>query len=162
MSGFIVGRGASETQGKASTVLEFRAVVPAPASRVFAALTEARLLTRWFCDRAESEARAGGRIVLGWNRAGASAEPFVGTWTMFAPTRACGYLGGHAGYPDGHAGLIEFALEPGDAGTALAVRHTIPPGSGYEDIAEKYRSAWPRALARLEELFATSRPDHDA
>jgi len=143
-------------------VLEFHTTPGAPAERVFAALTEAPLLARWFCDRAESEARTGGRIVLTWSRTGEVAESFVGEWGAFEPFRACAYSGGHAGYPDGNAGLVEFSLEPRGARTALTVRHTFPPRPGYEAIAAKYGSAWPRALARLEALLATLRPEHDA
>jgi uncharacterized protein YndB with AHSA1/START domain len=135
-------------------VLEFRAALSAPAARVFAALTESGLLTRWFCDRAESEPRAGGRIVLTWSRAGQGAESFVGEWSAFEPFRACAYAGGHAGYPDGNAGLVEFSLEPRGSLTALTVRHTFPSRPGYETIAPKYGSAWPRALARLEALLS--------
>jgi uncharacterized protein YndB with AHSA1/START domain len=135
------------------TSLVFDVVITAPMARVFAALTEAPLLTRWFCDRAESEARAGGRIELGWK--GVGAESFAGDWTVFAPVYACAYVGEHSGPSKGHLGLVEFALESSGEGTALAVRHTYPSRPEYEAIAGKYGSAWPRALARLEALLAT-------
>jgi len=132
--------------------LEFDVAIAAPMARAFAALTEEALLTRWFCDRAESEARAGGRIALGWNREG--SESFAGHWTVFAPFHACTYLGAHSGHPEGDTASVEFALESSGEGTALAVRHTYPSRPEYEAIAGKYGSAWPRALARLEVLLA--------
>lgn len=160
----------TENTPAASIVLEFGAQLLSPVANVFAALTESAPLTRWFCDRAESEPRAGGRLVLGWNGPGASGESFTGQWTGFEPFRACAYAGGHSGYPDGDSGLVEFTLEPHHSvsplagappdGTRLIVRHTFPPRPEYEAIAARYRSAWPRALARLEALLAIhSRPE---
>jgi len=170
MSAPAPGRSGAENVSTGSIVLESGARLLSPVASVFAALTEAGSLTRWFCDRAESEPRAGGRLVLGWNGAGAGAESFAGHWTAFEPFRACAYVGGHSGYPDGVAGLVEFALEPhrsgkglagaASGGTRLSVRHTFPPRPEYETIATKYRFAWPRALARLEALLALhSRPE---
>lgn len=137
-------------------VLEFRHVVDAPPERVFAALTEPVWLARWFCDRAESTPGLGGTLVLGWDRLGESSPPFAGRWVEFRPPWACGYEGGHAGYPDGHAGRVAFELSARGAGTALTTRHTLPRRADYEPIAERYRAAWPRALARLTALLATA------
>ena len=129
--------------------LTFETEVAAPRSRLFAALTEARHLEHWFCARATSDPRPGGELVMTWDGPGAAAEPFRGQWTAVTPPDACGYHGGHAGYPDGDAGSVTFELEPLASGTRLHTRHTLPGQPDYEPVAARYRAAWPRALARL-------------
>ncbi len=109
MSAFAPRRAAVESVTGPLTSLVFDVEIVAPMPRVFAALTESALLTRWFCDRAASEAR-----------------------------------------------VVEYALESSGEGTALAVRHSFPSRPEYEATAAKYGSAWPRALARLEALLATT------
>ena len=136
-------------------VLEFHDRLAAPPEQVFAALTEPDRLARWFCDRAESASGEGGRLVLDWDRPGASPEPFIGRWVEFHPPSACAYEGGHAGYPDGYAGRVAFEISAHGAGAALVTRHSLPQRADYEPIAARYRAAWPRALARLAALLAS-------
>lgn len=133
----------------ASVLLEFRTELRAPLERIFAALTEGPHLARWFCDRADSAATAGGRMSLRWDRPGSSAQAFEGRWVVFRRPVACAFEGGHAGYPDGYAGRVGFELAPLGAGVVLLTRHRLPTRADYEPIVAVYRSAWPRALARL-------------
>jgi uncharacterized protein YndB with AHSA1/START domain len=133
--------------------------VAARPADVFAALTEARGLERWFCARAESDARAGGALNLEWRGPDASREPYAGVWTEFRPPFACTYRGGHAGYPNDDAGDARFTLEPVAGGTRVDVRHALPDGVAHDAFAERYAAAWPRALARLAALW--SAPDEE-
>jgi uncharacterized protein YndB with AHSA1/START domain len=137
------------TAATATVLLEFRTELGAPPEHVFAALTEGPRLARWFCDEAESTPSAGGRLTLRWNRPGASAQAFEGRWVVFEKPMSCAYDGGHSGYPDGYAGRVGFELAAGGPGTVLITRHRLPQRLDYEPIAESYRGAWPRALARL-------------
>lgn len=137
----------------ATILLEFRHEFFAPPALVFAALTRADQLACWMCDAAESESMVGGRLTLRWNGAGASAEPFRGHWVVYRPPFSCAFDGGHAGYPDGNAGRVGFEIAPGGTGTVLITRHRLPQRPDYEPIAETYRGAWPRALARLTALL---------
>jgi uncharacterized protein YndB with AHSA1/START domain len=139
--------------GTIVTVLEFRTELGAPPERVFAALTEAAGLERWFCDAAEIHATNGGRLRLSWKSEVASL-PFEGRWVVFEPPHACAYEGGHAGYPDGYGGRVGFELSPRPGGTTLVTRHRLPARPDYEPFAATYRAAWPRALARLSEYLA--------
>ena len=134
--------------------LEFRTGIAAPPARVFAALATGAGLARWFCDRAESEPAAGGRLMMSWSRAGGSGLPFEGRWVEMRPPERCAFEGGNADYPDGHAGRVEFELTGDGLGTALVTRHLLPGRPEYERIAERYRGAWPRALARLTEYLS--------
>ena len=129
--------------------LEFHTALAAPPERVFAAVTHAEHLARWFADQAESDARDGGRLLLRWTRAGSSEQPFIGQWVRFDAPRAAAFTGGHAGYPGGQAGRIEFSLEPDGTGTRLVTLHSMPPLVEYAPLARDYTGAWPRALDRL-------------
>lgn len=46
--------------------IQKRVLIQAPPATVFSALTEARELIRWFCDRASSDARVGGELSAYW------------------------------------------------------------------------------------------------
>ncbi len=137
--------------------LRFVAAFATPAERVFAVLTEARHLERWFCDACECEPRPGGRLVLRWSRAGSSAEPFEARWLEFAPPLSAAFQGGHAGYPNGNAGTVWFALDREGAGTNLELRHDFPSDGEYVSQRQAWSEAWPRALARLSGYLSTSR-----
>lgn len=135
----------------ATTLLEFRTELEAPVERVFAALTEADHLARWFCHEAESDPAPGGRLLLRWNREG--ARPFTGRWLVFQRPGSCAFEGGHSGHPDGYAGRVGFEIAPRGTGSVLITRHRLPTRLDYEPVIAEYRTAWPRALARLAEYL---------
>ena len=139
--------------------LNFETHFEAPPARVFAALTHAHHLARWFCDEAESQPHAGGRLMLAWKKEGSSPQPYEARWTAFDPPRACAFRGGHAGYPHGDAGAVRFTLREGASGTVLETEHEFPPGAEYEPFIARYREAWPRALARLQVYLDPNRRD---
>jgi uncharacterized protein YndB with AHSA1/START domain len=136
--------------------LEFDVALEAPQSRVFAAITEGRHLERWFCDACESEAHEDGRLTMRWRRAGSSPWPYEATWTSFDAPTSCACTGGHQGYPNRNAGLIEFRVESRESGAHLRVRHSLPDSPEYAESADQYRTAWPRALARLADYLSPS------
>jgi uncharacterized protein YndB with AHSA1/START domain len=137
-----------------SAALVFPLALSAPRARVFAALTEARHLERWFCDHAASEPGLNGRLVLRWTRATSSPHAFEARWVEWDPPARAAFHGGHPGYPNGDAGIVTFTLEEDAAGTHLDVRHQVPDGPGHAPLAREWGAAWPRALARLAAYLA--------
>ena len=134
--------------------LEFRRSFAAPPDRVFAALTRAEHIARWFCDAAESDPREGGKLVLTWRRPGSSEQPFTGTWVAFDAPHMCAFVGGQPGHPEGYAGHVDWMLEAIDGGTRLLTVHRMPPRMEYAPLAAMYCLAWPRSLDRLVEYLS--------
>jgi uncharacterized protein YndB with AHSA1/START domain len=132
------------------SVLAFNRLLSAPPARVFAAVTEARHLDRWFCDACESEPKPGGALVMRWSRPGGSGRPFEARWLECASPHRASFRGGHAGYPGGDAGEVAFVVEPEGDGSRLDVRHSVPPGEAHAPFLAEWQRAWPRALERLE------------
>jgi uncharacterized protein YndB with AHSA1/START domain len=69
---------ARETIG---SVICKRVLIQAQPSVVYQALTDARELTRWFCDRCSSDARVGGELVASWK----SGEQGRAVFTRMVP-----------------------------------------------------------------------------
>ena len=102
-------------------------VINAPVERVWALITEAEHLGRWFGDAgAEIDLRPGGAMVLRWADHGISrgrvvtVEPphrFSYRWAPFKDP------GGDEPV-EGNSTLVEFTLEPKDDGTLLRVVET--------------------------------------
>ena len=132
-----------------TTDLAYALRLAAPTARVFAALTETDHLARWYCDEAEIEPGLDGRITMRWNRPG--AIPYEGRWVEYDSPRTCAHEGGNSGYPGGYSGRVSFTLSAeAGGGTLLTIRHQLPACPEYEPFVERYRVAWPRAIARLE------------
>ena len=145
------------------SLIELTVTLAAPRERAFAALTEARHLVRWFCDECESDARAGGALVMRWSRPGDSPQPFVARWIAFDPPQGASFEGGHSGYPGGSAGTVRFTLEsPPDRGTRLVVVHETSLGPEHEALLQGWLTAWPRALGRLALYLAPGAADAGA
>ena len=142
----------------ATTLLEFRTELCAPPERVYAMLTQAEHLARWFCDQAESDPTEGGKMTMRWTREGASPQPFSGHWVVLRPPTSCAFEGGHSGYPDGYAGRVGFELASRGLGSVLITRHRLPARPDYGPVAESYLGAWPRALARLVAYLGAEEP----
>lgn len=62
----MVGAHMNETTKQNNGVIQKRVLIKASPEIIFKALTEARDLVRWFCDRATSDPREGGELTAYW------------------------------------------------------------------------------------------------
>jgi uncharacterized protein YndB with AHSA1/START domain len=104
--------------------IERETIIKAPIERVWALITEAEHLGRWFGDAgAEIDLRPGGAMVLRWADSGTSrgrvvaVEPhtrFAYRWAPFADPSGDEPA-------EGNSTLVEFTLQPEGDGTRLRV-----------------------------------------
>jgi uncharacterized protein YndB with AHSA1/START domain len=67
-----------------SGVIEKKVLIEASPAIVYQALTEAKDLTRWFCDRASSEPRVGGELKAYW-KTGRTGQKGRAVFTQMVP-----------------------------------------------------------------------------
>ena len=122
-------------------IIEREAVVDAPVERVWAMLTEAEHLGRWFADAgAEIELRPGGLIELRWTEHGTvrgRVEDVV-PGRLLALRWAPYQDPGGSEPTDGNSTRIRFSLEPAGEGTRVRV---VESGFDTLDCAPQQRAA---------------------
>jgi uncharacterized protein YndB with AHSA1/START domain len=132
--------------------------IAAPAERVWALITEAEHIGRWFADSgAEVDLRPGGALTMHWAEYGSSHARIVDVepHTRFS-YRWVPYPSAGAEPTDGNSTLVEFTLEPEAGGTRLRVVE-----SGFEQLdrtpaaideaVEGNTEGWQKELAELRE-----------
>jgi len=111
--------------------IERETVIAAPVERVWALLTEADHVGRWFCDAgAEIDLRPGGAMVLRWTEHGTALAEVVDV----EPPRRFAYrwaTEADAEPREDNSTLVEFTLDRTGDGTRLRVVE-----SGFEDLAD--------------------------
>jgi uncharacterized protein YndB with AHSA1/START domain len=115
--------------------IEREVVIDAPVERVWALITEAEHLGRWFSEAgAEIDLRPGGALTLSWEQHGTAQARvervetkrlFAFRWPLFGETVA-----------DGNSTLVEFTLAP--EGDATRVR-VVESGFAGLDVPEQER-----------------------
>jgi uncharacterized protein YndB with AHSA1/START domain len=118
--------------------IEREIIVAAPLERVWAVLTEAEHVRRWFGDSAQLDLRAGGKASFGWSEYDATHAAVI---ERVEPPRFLSYRWARpAGEPvtPGNSTLVEFTLRAaGPGSTRLRVVET---GFGGLDISVAERS----------------------
>ncbi|MEV0237849.1 SRPBCC domain-containing protein [Nonomuraea sp. NPDC050786] len=135
-----------------SDAIERVAVLRHPIERVWAALTTAEGLSRWFGSVAEIDLRPGGRAFFRWDDLG---EESVATIAVVDPPHRFAFRWGIEGLPEDDAPqtLVDFTLEPVPDGTRLRLVE-----SGFaraaDDVARSAHKAnsqgWDTELVDLE------------
>lgn len=135
-----------------SDAIERVAVLRHPIERVWAALTTAEGLSRWFGSVAEIDLRPGGRAFFRWDDLD---EESVATIAVVDPPHRFAFRWGIEGLPEDDAPqtLVEFALEAVPDGTRLRLVE-----SGFaqaaDDVARSAHKAntqgWDAELVDLE------------
>lgn len=127
-----------------------RTHVAAEIERVWAAITQAEQIARWFGDSADVDLRVGGSITIGWSEEGVVTsgvvervdEPnvFAFSWESTS-TRS-----------DALPTLVTFTLTSVDGGTEVVVEETglaDLPDDLYDRTLEENSSGWTAELADL-------------
>jgi uncharacterized protein YndB with AHSA1/START domain len=120
--------------------IERETFIAAPVERVWALITQAEHLGRWFGDAgAEIDLRPGGAMILRWDAHGAShgrvveVEPHTRFSYRWAPFKDPG-----GDEPvEGNSTLVEFTLQPEADGTRLRV---VESGFASLDATDEQRS----------------------
>lgn len=131
--------------------IEREVVLRAPVERVWAALTDAGQVSRWFGTEAQIDPRPGGAALFGW----AGQGRFHGVVTEVDPPRRFAYrwcLDRDTPVDAGPTTLVTFSLEPAEAGTRLRLVE-----SGFSEVPEAVRErhlyenteGWAEELADL-------------
>lgn len=126
--------------------IEIAKQIDAPPERVFAALTDAEELSRWFTSSAQSDPRTGGDYVLRFEFEDESKNHvYSGQYEeVTTPERVRYPWNGQFGQT-----TVEFSLRPADGGTEVTLTHT-----GWTEAAEETRGmheqGWQFFLDNLE------------
>lgn len=101
---------------------------------VFRALTDAKWLTRWLCDRAAFSPKKGGKYLLAWN----DGPTHTGSIVAFREGRRVALAWTWPGV-ELHGTVLSLSVTAKDGGTVLNVEHTGFPRM--EKWTELYGSA---------------------
>jgi len=136
--------------------IERDTLIAAPVERVWALITEAEHLGRWFGDSgAEIDLRPGGALTMRWADYGVALARIVAVepHTRFS-YRWVPYPSEGVEPTDGNSTLVEFTLEPEDDGTRLRVVESgfeklDRPPAAIDEAVEGNTKGWQSEIAEL-------------
>ncbi len=131
-----------------------RVEIAATVEQIWAAITEAEQLAKWFGDSATVDFRVGGRIRFGWSQFDDAVAHAV-IERIEAPNTFA-YRWWMDGEDEAHATLVTFGLTDGDDGTVVTVVESglaALPSELAERTIEENSSGWIEELGDLVALL---------
>ena len=135
--------------------IELTRVLKAPPERVYFALTDARMLERWFPSRVESDVRVGGKVRF-WFESLEKREGFQdhfrdGVFRELLPGKKVSYT---FGLPEGET-LVTWTLTPRGTGTELKLVHSgFGEGQIWRRLLDGHSGGWTFYLGNLAGVLA--------
>jgi uncharacterized protein YndB with AHSA1/START domain len=136
--------------------------IQARPERVFRALTEPQQLeswwgskTTWWLEKAQVDARAGGKYRLAFRSADGNTASVEGEFEIVEPPRRIVQTWQASMYP-GLTNRVEYRLEPISGGTRLTVIHSGLAGS--PAALSDYEGGWIEVLLKLVTFLAAAAP----
>ncbi len=126
-----------------SSVTIVRRIRASPA-RVYAAITEPRLMMQWWGPdagstlKAEADVRPGGRFSIVFRLLDGSEHNPTGIYREVVPEKKLAFTWEWPGMPERES-LVTFLLEPFDGGTELTLIHAQLPD---EAARESHKAGW--------------------
>ncbi len=153
-----------------------RRALPAPPQRIFALFTDGSELSRWFCDKAESDVRQGGTIHAAWVDEEGQPWDRVGYWSeLDPPYRATlTWLDEDDLAANSSQALVDdrqvvipvpqapdpetfrFAIAPHAQGSMVTIISPLPPANPNvrdEVLMDAVQQGWDQALTALDALL---------
>jgi uncharacterized protein YndB with AHSA1/START domain len=137
--------------------LKLEESLKAPVERVWAALTEAEAIRKWYAPSGdfrievhEWDCRVGGNYRVAMHHKEGEIHTCHGTFQTLEPMRRIAYTWAWEGAPPMET-LVTFEIEKAGEGTRLAFSHTGFPA---EEAREQHRMGWTGSLLRLSDYLA--------
>jgi uncharacterized protein YndB with AHSA1/START domain len=132
--------------------IEKKVLIQAPPDIIFNALTDARDLVRWFCDRASSEPREGGELVAYW-KSGKTGIKGRAKYVRLQPDTLVELLwidDGQGGPSDTATHSLSYSIRS-RRGTSEVVMTDRDEAPLSEDALEFLNSGWNSVLLELKD-----------
>lgn len=141
-----------------STVI-VRSPLPGTPAEVFALVTEASQLARWFCDACEAEAHLGGEVHAAWIDEEGETWDRVGVWQDYEPPyrATLRWLATQEGEEPED---LKFAVAPHEIGAMLTVMSPAPQSDvplRPEVLEDAAQQGWHQCFQALEHLLVADK-----
>jgi uncharacterized protein YndB with AHSA1/START domain len=142
--------------------IRYEVPVKAAPERVYAALTSARELTRWWLLGAETDARNAGRLRMVWPKAKAGFGERHGFFVDLEPGRKVAWMWEPARGEKGVPPLSSFFINPRLKNCELSLLHAgFPSAADADPLYAAYARGWEDCVAKLKLYIETGKTCKD-